>query len=216
MLSVLIIEDIAETALWLKERVKNVFTNCNVTLCYSIKEARAKIESDQFAIALIDINLPDGSGIPLIKAFKHMQRESIAVTVTIYDDDDHVFDAIRAGADGYLLKDLPADRFEEKLERIFYGEPALSPSIARKIIKSFSEAHEARRSIDPKIHLTKRETEVLTLLAKGLTRPEIAELLELSPNTIAKYVKDIYRKLGVSSRAEMTVQACGMGLVTTE
>ncbi len=216
MLNVLIVEDIVETALWIKERVERVFAESNVTLCHSIEDACNKIKTDCFLIALIDINLPDGSGLSLIETFKRLQEEATVVTVTIYDDDEHVFDAIRSGADGYLLKDLPAEQFEKKLEDVFRGEPALSPSIARKIMKSFSVTSEPIQSNAPKTRLTHRELEVLTLLAKGLTRTEVAELLSLSPNTIAKYIKDIYRKLGVSSRAEMAVQACGMGLVTNE
>lgn len=216
MLNVLIVEDLVETAQWLKKRVETAFSKSNVMLCHSIEDARLKLTRNHFDVALVDINLPDGSGIFLIRDIKALPSETVIVTVTIYDDDDHVFDAIRAGADGYLLKDLPASRFEEKLRGIFQGEPALSPSIAQKIIKSFSSRSVPTASTNLKSQLTNRELEVLTLLAKGLTRIEIAALLILSPNTIAKHVKNIYRKLGVSSRAEMAVQAYDMGLVAPE
>lgn len=216
MPSILILEDITDTALWLQKRVESVFPSCETTLCSSVEEAKLIILKKHFDIALVDINLPDGSGISIIGQFKSIQKESSVITVTIYDDDDLVIDAIQQGADGYLLKDLSVESFEQKLDGIMRGEPALSPSIARKILHNVSKSKKLIRPTEPAIHLTNREAEVLTFLAKGLTRVEIAELLSLSPNTIAKYIKEVYRKLGVSSRAEMTMQALGLGLVTAE
>lgn len=94
VLNVLIVEDVVETALWLKQTIESVFTKSSVTLCHSIEDARIKLEYEKFSIALIDINLPDGSRIFLIKDIKELHKDTVVVTVTNYDD-DHVFDAIR-------------------------------------------------------------------------------------------------------------------------
>lgn len=125
-----------------------------------------------------------------------------------------MFPAIRAGADGYILKDQPDEIMIEKLRGILKGDPPLSPGIARKILEYFRAAgqyeHEHQH---PEIKLTPREEEVLVLVARGFSRKEIAETLRLTIHTIARYIKDLYRKLGVTSRAEAAIMACQMGLI---
>jgi DNA-binding NarL/FixJ family response regulator len=168
----------------------------------------------RFDIALIDLGLPDGRGVDVVTRLRDMQPEAQSVVVTIHDDDEHLFPALQAGAYGYILKEQPRELIAEQLQRISQGEPPLSPSIARRVIAHFTAAAQslARKSTVPSAHLTDRETEVLLRVGKGFTLPEIATQLGLSRHTIADYVKQIYRKLNVSSRAEAALEAQRMGL----
>jgi DNA-binding NarL/FixJ family response regulator len=142
------------------------------------------------------------------------------VVVTIHDDDEHLFPALQAGAFGYLLKEQSREQLAEQLHRISQGEPPLSPSIARRVIQYFTAqarmAPQAQQddsdSVTPHVQLTDRENEVLLRVAKGFTLPEIGQQLNLSRHTIADYVKQIYRKLNVSSRAEAALEAQRLGL----
>ena len=139
-----------------------------------------------------------------------------SVVVTIHDDDDHLFPALQAGAFGYLLKDQPRELIADQLRRMSAGEPPLSPSIARRVISHFAAQAVRKPSASGKaapVVLTERETEVLVRVSKGYTLPEIGDQLNLSRHTIADYVKQIYRKLNVTSRAEAAVEAHRLGLV---
>jgi DNA-binding NarL/FixJ family response regulator len=158
--------------------------------------------------------LPDGRGVDVVARLRDMQPESQSVVVTIHDDDEHLFPALQAGAYGYILKEQPRELIAEQLHRISQGEPPLSPSIARRVIAHFTAASQAlsRKPVVPLVQLTDRETDVLLRVGKGYTLPEIATQLGLSRHTIADYVKQIYRKLNVSSRAEAALEAQRMGL----
>ena len=136
------------------------------------------------------------------------------MVVTIHDDDDHLFPALQAGAFGYLLKEQARELIAEQLRRMSAGEPPLSPSIARRVISHFaSQTRQQERPQNmPHVALTDRENEVLLRVAKGFTLPEIGVQLSLSRHTIADYVKQIYRKLNVSSRAEAALEAQRLGL----
>jgi DNA-binding NarL/FixJ family response regulator len=140
------------------------------------------------------------------------------VVVTIHEDDDHLFPALQAGAFGYLLKEQSREQLSEQLQRISQGEPPLSPSIARRVIQYFTtQARQQQHmsepdNVTPHVQLTDRENEVLLRVAKGFTLPEIGVQLNLSRHTIADYVKQIYRKLNVSSRAEAALEAQRLGL----
>jgi DNA-binding NarL/FixJ family response regulator len=136
------------------------------------------------------------------------------VVVTIHDDDEHLFPALQAGAFGYILKEQARELITEQLQRISQGEPPLSPSIARRVMAYFqAKAKPTQQAhLMPAVNLTDRESEVLLRVAKGYTLPEIGVQLGLSRHTIADYVKQIYRKLNVSSRAEAALEAQRLGL----
>ncbi|OIQ65283.1 transcriptional regulatory protein DegU [mine drainage metagenome] len=162
--------------------------------------------------------MPDASGLELIRALVELRPQARSVVVTIFDDDDHLFPALQAGAFGYLLKDRPKIELRAQLRRIQDGEPPLSPSIARRMVQHFTRLHAGpapllNRDQEEQIALTERESEVLQLVGKGYTLPEIAVQLGLSRHTVADYVKQIYRKLNISSRAEAALEAVRRGLV---
>src|SRR5690606_24228873 len=176
------------------------------------KAALQAIEGRQspFALAVVDLGLPDGSGVDIVRRLAGDMPTTLCVVATIYDDDAHLFEAIAAGAQGYVLKDEDASRVVALLGRIESGEPPLSPSIARRILGHFRGVGPV--PVEDDAALSARETEVLTLIAKGLTVAETARMIGLKPQTVASYLKTIYSKLNVSSRAEATLEAVRRGL----
>ncbi len=216
MTRILLLEDLPEIRVWLRALAMQVFPGAEITEAARVHDARAQIGAQRFDLALIDLGLPDGSGVDVVAALREQQPEAQSVVVTIHDDDDHLFPALQAGAFGYLLKEQSREQLGEQLRRISQGEPPLSPSIARRVIQYFAaQAKNQVREPDalmPGVTLTDRETEVLLRVAKGFTLPEIGVQLNLSRHTIADYVKQIYRKLNVSSRAEAALEAQRLGL----
>jgi DNA-binding NarL/FixJ family response regulator len=180
---------------------------------------------------MVDLELPDGSGLELLTELSNYPATRIVTT--LYSDDEHLFPALQCGADGYLLKE---DRFEvlvEELQKIVRGQPPLSPAIARRLLNHFrsgegmagnghgvaeppaSGAPLPAAAPAPLDHerLTPRESEVLTYLSKGFTIKEIASLMGIKWFTVNDHIKSIYKKLNVSSRAEAAVLASKQGLV---
>ena len=159
--------------------------------------------------------MPDGSGLELIPCIRRQNSETRIIVMTIFDDHEHIFAAIRAGAMGYLLKDQSEKLLINKLRGVMEGDPPLSPAIARKILEQLQHTEtNPNNYIEPLyINLNKREEDILVMISKGMNRTEIAEIMSLSPHTIARYIKDIYQKLDVNSRAEAAIMACRIGLV---
>ncbi len=211
---ILLLEDIEEAAAWLKLQIAHVFADAVFVDAARVHEALGLIEKTQFDYALIDLGLPDGSGVDVVAKLRELQPEAQSVVVTIHDDDDHLFPALQAGAFGYLLKDQPGAVLVEQFRRMSQGEPPLSPAIARRVMAHFASRSSQRERPKnlPEVVLTDRENEVLLRVAKGFTLPEIALQLNLSRHTISDYVKQIYRKLNVSSRAEAALEAQRLGL----
>jgi DNA-binding NarL/FixJ family response regulator len=220
MKQILLLEDLPEIRAWLRTLAEQVFAGSQVTECARVHDALQLITAQRFDLALIDLGLPDGSGQQVVQALREGQPDAQSVVVTIHDDDDHLFPALQAGAFGYLLKEQPREQLMEQLQRISQGEPPLSPSIARRMMQHFNKKQPPHQpAVDPllpQVSLTERESEVLLRVAKGFTLPEIGVQLGLSRHTIADYVKQIYRKLNVSSRAEAALEAQRLGLFRRE
>ena len=220
MKTILLLEDLPEIRAWLRALVVQVFPGSTVVESARVHDALQQVGAHRFDLAMIDLGLPDGSGVKVVQALREAQPDAQSVVVTIHDDDDHLFPALQAGAYGYLLKEQPREQLMEQLQRISQGEPPLSPSIARRMISYFSaqanrpalQPQQTQDSLMPNVQLTEREREVLLRVAKGFTLPEIGVQLGLSRHTIADYVKQIYRKLNVSSRAEAALEAQRLGL----
>ena len=212
--TILLLEDLPEIRQWLRQLVVQVFPQSMISEASRVKEALQLSASLKFDLALIDLGLPDGSGVEVVASLRDRQPETQSVVVTIHDDDEHLFPALQAGAFGYILKEQPREQIAEQLKRMSQGEPPLSPSIARRVISYFAShaAPRERAQELPHVSLTDRENEVLLRVAKGFTLPEIGVQLGLSRHTIADYVKQIYRKLNVSSRAEAALEAQRLGL----
>ncbi|WP_269714985.1 response regulator [Caulobacter sp. NIBR2454] len=207
----LVVEDHASTREWLVGALYQAF-DIEVVAVDDLRGARESLQRREPDLALVDIGLPDGSGIDLVGQMARTQPHTISIVTTIFDDDTNLFDAIAAGAQGYLLKDQDTPAFVEALRRIERGEPPLSPSIARRMLEHFRRAEPAAPPSDME-PLTPRETEVLALLGRGLRVSEAAHVLGISDHTVAGYVKTVYRKLNIASRAEVALEAARRGLV---
>ncbi len=216
MNNILILEDIPDTRQWLEVVVKEAYPAANVISAATIKDAQ-NLSSTPIDLALVDLNLPDGSGVDFIHWMQQQQPNCYLIVATIYDDEDHLFNALRAGALGYLLKEERKEVLIAALKGVVSGQPPLSPTIAQKILRQFQAPMMQSTPVenvqeDQNPPLTAREEEVLNLVAKGFNRNEVADLLGISVNTAASHVKNIYRKLNVSSRAEVALEAKRLGL----
>lgn len=185
------------------------FPGIAIDTAFSLGEAREKLQAGAMPdIALIDLGLPDGSGVELIEYIQRHSPATLCIVASIYHDDGHIFPALRAGARGYLLKDQPIAAIVAALTGIAGGQPPLSPAIARRMLSFFQPGPAL-----PTPTLTERETDVLRLISKGMTQAETGRLLGISQHTVSGYVKELYRKLNVNSRAEAALLARDMGLV---
>ncbi|MCA8893359.1 MAG: response regulator transcription factor [Hyphomonas sp.] len=209
MKSILVVEDIAETRLWLRNAAEAAFRDCEIRETTNVREAVYAVKGHNFDIAIVDLGLPDGSGIDIISALSASRPETTIVVATVMGDDASVIAALSQGAQGYLLKDSPIDVFVRQLNLIEQGLPALSPSIARRIVEHFRKTAVIH---DEGSDLTPRERDVLGLIGRGLRNADTANALGLSESTVASHIKSIYAKLGISSRAEAALQAARMGL----
>jgi DNA-binding NarL/FixJ family response regulator len=209
MKTALILDDVADSQAWLSQALNTAFPGLTLHCTGSLAEARAWLAAHAAPdIALIDLGLPDGSGVELIAELNRRAPQTLCVVASIFDDNEHLFPALRAGAQGYLLKDQPLPQIVNLLQGIAAGSPPLSPAIARKLLGHFQPAPQPELE-----QLTERETEVLRYIAKGMTLPETARILGISAHTISGYVKNIYRKLNISSRAEAAMTARNLGLI---
>jgi DNA-binding NarL/FixJ family response regulator len=217
MKTALIVEDLPDIRTWLAQVADEAFPGMQLVLASRVSEGVTAVATQQIDLALVDLGLPDGSGIDLLRLLHERQPQAVSVVVTIYDDDEHLFPALQAGAFGYLLKDQPQEQLVAQLLRITHGEPPLSPPIARRVLGYFAGASSRQttlvKQIEEEGRLTERETEMLQRVAKGYTLAEVAQQLGVTRNTVAAHIKNVYRKLNVSSRAEAALEAARLGLV---
>ena len=164
-------------------------------------------------IVLMDVQMPDLDGIEATRLISAEMPELKVIILTASDEEAKLFDAIKSGAQGYLLKNLEADAFFDMLERAQRGEPALTPTLARKLLQEFAKPREsAPRSEEES--LTAREREVLELMVEGVTsNRKLAKRLNLSENTVKFHVRNILDKLRLHNRAEVVGYALRHGIV---
>lgn len=212
--TILIIEDHRETRKELSYLLTEVMGDVNQLEAATLAQARKILFHTTIDLALVDISLPDGNGIDFIHEIHRHSKNTYIVMSTIYDDDEHIFNALRAGANGYLLKGQRRVQLLEQLKGILSGIPPLSAAVAERILDYFHQPELKQVKLETVMsHLTTRETEVLTLLAKGCSRKEVSNLLNISIYTVSDYIKTTYKKLGVHNCAEATLEAVKMGLV---
>ncbi len=213
----LVVDDHPAAGRWMEQALLEAFPGISVVWAASLEAGRQCVAQQLPQIALIDLGLPDGSGTELIAQLNQHDASIMSVVSTVFGDDAHLFDALGAGAQGYVLKDEAQPQLVRLLRGIANGEPPLSPSIARRLLQHFREAESPADTVPADsaddVKLTAREAEVLTLLAKGYTVKRVADLLNITQNTTAGYVKTIYRKLNIRNRAEATLEASRRGLV---
>lgn len=205
----LIVEDNPDTREWLVTCVNIAFPGLEITTAGDVAGAEALIAAHTFDLALIDLGLPDGNGMELIRTLTRIIHPCYIVVATIYDDDRNLFSALKAGARGYILKDQDRERIVSYLKGIKKNRPAISAASSQRLIEHFNSQGDALGSAG----LTPRETEVLCCIGKGYSVEDTAAMLRLSPDTIKGYVKSIYAKLGVNNRSEVTLEAIRLGII---
>ncbi|HVQ50291.1 MAG TPA: response regulator transcription factor [Mycobacterium sp.] len=166
-------------------------------------------------VVLMDVRMPELNGLDAAREILARDTGTKVLMLTTFDIDDYVYAALRAGASGFLLKDAPADELVRAVRVVAAGDALLAPSITRRMIADLVSRHAApRRSADELARLTPRETEVLELLARGMSNAEIAAVLFVSEETVKTHVGKVFAKLGLRDRAQAVVMAYETGLVS--
>jgi DNA-binding NarL/FixJ family response regulator len=165
----------------------------------SVEEALGHLPAEKPSVVLMDINLPGMSGIEGVKTLKPLLPGAQFLMLTVYEDADHVFEALEAGATGYLLKQTPRNELLASIKDIHAGGSPMTSNIARRVVQAF---HRQDATVPESAKLSQREREVLELLAQGYLYKEIMELLNVSRGTLNTYVRRTYEKLHVRSRSQ--------------
>ncbi len=169
-----------------------------------------KLEQDHNVdVILMDIQMPEKDGIATTEYVKNKYPHIKILMLTVFDDDENIFNAIQAGADGYLLKETNPKDLYQAISDVMEGGAAMTPSIALKTLKLLRNPEQVTKDIiqQEKISLSSRETDVLEQLAKGLNYQQIAENLIISPSTVRKHIENIYKKLQVHNKMEAVQKA---------
>jgi DNA-binding NarL/FixJ family response regulator len=197
-ISVSIVEDIPEVRMSVEKYIA-ASENFVFEKAYSNAESAVKDAIENHPdIIIMDINLPGMNGIDCIAEIKKTNSKSQFLIFTVFEDDDKIFDALKVGAMGYLLKKTPKDQLLEALLDLHNGGSPMSTSIARKVIQSFSKVSVSNYENA----ISKKEREVIELLAKGFLYKEIGDKLSISLNTVKQHLHNIYKKLQVDNKTE--------------
>ena len=176
--------------------------------------AVAELPQKKPSVVLYDINLPGMNGIECVRRLKPRLPETQFLMVTVYGDANHIFDALAVGASGYLLKQTRRNELIDALRDVHAGGSPMSSQIARKVVQSFRR-NETESAGGEMVELSQREGEVLELLARGYLYKEIAEQLKISVQTVNTYIRRIYEKLHVRSRAQAVAKYAHLPMGTT-
>lgn len=216
---VLIVEDEYVIQRRLKIILTNLGYNEDVLLfANTVKEAYSIIQQQPIALALVDLGLPDGSGISIIEKIREQDAQALILVVSAWSTQDSLFSAIQAGATGYVLKERDDVEVALAIRSILRGGAPIDPFVAREILKqisipAISLTVEQNRPAADQETLTQREQEILSLVAQGLSNREIAEQLCVSRYTVESHIKHIYRKLSVSKRTKAVSTARHLGIL---
>ena len=170
------------------------------------EDALQKIPADPPDVVLMDINLPKMNGIECVAQLKQQLPKTQVLMLTTYEEGDLIFDSLRKGASGYLLKNMPPAELIQAIEQVHAGGAPMSMQIARKVVSHFQQIKMPQSEMEK---LTKREHEILALLAKGYLYKEIADQLGISLSTVRAHLHTVYEKLHVQSRTEAVVKFLG-------
>jgi DNA-binding NarL/FixJ family response regulator len=170
----------------------------------TVEDALRAMDRERPDVVLVDLGLPGLSGIEGIRIMKERYPETPTVVLTVYDDEDEIFNALCAGASGYLLKNTPPARLLECLQEVVGGGAPMSPEVARRVVKLFREIRPPSRASH---NLTPQETELLRLLVEGHNYKTAAAELGITTNTVSFHLRNIYAKLQVHSKSEAVAKA---------
>ena len=175
----------------------------------SVEQALEHLPAEKPSVVLMDINLPGLSGIEGVRRLKPLLPGTQFMMLTVYEDVDHVFDALAAGATGYLLKQTPRGELLASIKEVHAGGSPMTSNIARRVVQAF---HREAPAAPESANLSQREREVLELLARGYLYKEIMETLQVSRGTVNTYIRRIYEKLHVRSRSQAVAKFSSFSL----
>jgi len=169
------------------------------------------IKMAQPDVTLLDISLPGESGIDILRDIRQQQPEAKVLMLTSYDDEDFVTDALRAGAQGYILKNVSDEMLVQSIKAVYRGERVLSPRVTEKVVKQLIE--DKTKTTAPDLDLEEEEITILKLLCEGASNAEIAQSLYMSTTSVKRKLRLIFNKLNVQTRAQAAAEAVRRGLV---
>lgn len=164
-------------------------------------------------VILLDVRMPKLSGVDLLKRLRQEGRLPPTILLTTFDDDAALLEGIRAGARGFLLKDVSFERLTEAIRRVAAGETLIRPAVTERVLRGLENLRPEFESLDPPDALSRRETEILRLMAGGYNNREIAEALHTTEGTVKNHVSNILSKLGVRDRTRAVLKALEMGYI---
>ncbi|MCA0988644.1 response regulator [Guptibacillus algicola] len=209
MINVLLVDDHAV----LRDGMKNILEMEDdikvVGEAVNGNEVMTELQKCNPDVVLMDINIPDKNGIELTAILKKDYPDVKVLVLTMHSHDEYFMAAIREGADGYLLKDLPSEQVVEAIRTVAMGESIIDPSLTKKLLGYYNQKQESKSQSE----LTEREKEVLICLVSGMSNKEIGEKLYISDKTVKIHVSKIYKKLNVKSRSQAIIHAVQNQLV---
>nr|WP_315242246.1 response regulator transcription factor [uncultured Albidiferax sp.] len=215
--NVLVVEDDVLTARGFAYSLGAVPTLSLVAVVHTAGEAIRFLENNTVDVCLVDLGLPDASGLTVVRFAAGLPKPVHTLVVTVFGDETNVLAAIGAGASGYLLKDALTVSVAHEVESLLQGGSPLSPSVARLLLERLRVPLPVTAalptSVLEKVVLSARETEVLSLIARGCTYKEVSSALAISNVTVASHLKNTYQKLAVHSKNEAVYEASKMGLI---
>ena len=216
VLRILVVEDDAQVCSRIEQVINPEKDIRIIGYARSKREAQKLIQTYPFETLLIDLGLPDGFGLETIAWVKERFSSCDIMVLVNHDNDPHIVSAIEAGATGYLLKSTIETDLIAAVRLLQAGGSPVSPNVAQSVLRALcssttlTNSEKIQNSTNP---LSERETEILRLLAKGMSFNEIGHILAISPHTVTAHIKKIYRKLQVHSRGEAVYEAVQMGLI---
>jgi DNA-binding NarL/FixJ family response regulator len=230
---VLIVEDDVGTARSFAYSISGVPSLSLVAIVNTVSEAKAFLSAQSIDVVLVDLGLPDGSGLEVIRFASALAAPTQILVCTVFGDEKNVIAAIEAGASGYVLKDALTSNVASDIETLLSGGSALSPSVAKLLLTRLrtplqvgagapaavaaSQSHGSTTSsagpFAEQVQLSAREHEVLSMIARGCTYAETANALKISPETVSTHLRNTYKKLSVHSRTEAVYEAGRMGIL---
>lgn len=197
MIKLSIAEDLPEIRMGIEALIKDQQDMLLLSSSSNGIDAMQAIKNAQPDIVIMDINMPGMNGIDCIRKIKDDCPGTHFMIFTIYENDEKIFDALSAGASGYLLKKTPPEKIVEAIKELYEGGSPMSTNIARKVINHFKETKKPDHE-----SLTNKENEILNLLAKGFLYKEIAGQLSITTGTVTQHIHNIYEKLHVTNKTE--------------
>lgn len=180
------------------------------------REALAAYAAEQPDVVLMDIRMPEMDGVTATRRLCADYPQARIIILTTFDADEYVFDGLRAGALGYLLKDVSGDELATAVRTVAAGGALLGSSVARRVLGQFSQMKPPKTAAAPLVDpLSDREQEILELVAQGLSNPQIAQRLHLAEGTVKNYVSSILQKIGVRDRTQAVLRAQELGLLSS-